>query len=312
MEFTEGKCPKCQGKLQIPSDRESIICMYCGKEIAAKAAIESGKEDMKEFNHAAFLKYYETAKMGLPTMVTGIKNGMKDFKKNTYETAFSNYLDQYKQALEAFHHAYIISEEKETLLQDVAKLIISESVEEVKALPKERQKEQKIMDANMILVVYVIPAILEMSGESFDLLADQVLIEWKKEFPKTNLRKSTYENIAGGFRKKLCYITTAVCDQTGKPDDCHELNVLRSYRDEYLLKDEMGKQLVEEYYDIAPTIVKRISMRSNAKEIYTKILNKYITPCIFLIEQNELEKSKDLYQEMVRNLQAEFVLSYIQ
>ena len=33
MMFKEGTCPKCHEKIQVPEDREQIICMFCGEEI---------------------------------------------------------------------------------------------------------------------------------------------------------------------------------------------------------------------------------------------------------------------------------------
>ena len=39
MEFLKGVCPHCKGELQIPQDRDRIICMYCGKELSVKDAL---------------------------------------------------------------------------------------------------------------------------------------------------------------------------------------------------------------------------------------------------------------------------------
>ncbi len=49
MEFIKGVCPYCKGELQIPEDRESVICMYCGKELSVKDAMEdfTGQERIK-------------------------------------------------------------------------------------------------------------------------------------------------------------------------------------------------------------------------------------------------------------------------
>ena len=47
MEFITGKCPKCNGELPIPENRESIICMYCGEEIETRQAMSSSKEPVE-------------------------------------------------------------------------------------------------------------------------------------------------------------------------------------------------------------------------------------------------------------------------
>ena len=78
-----------------------------------------------------------------------------------------------------------------------------------------------------------------------------------------------------GLKKEFyCYITTAVCKSLNKPDDCYELNLLREYRDQYLMGTKDG-EICKEYYNIAPTIVKRIDRSPDASEIYADIWEKY-------------------------------------
>ena len=40
MELKAAICPYCSGDLKIPEDRKNIMCMYCGKQIIVKEAIE--------------------------------------------------------------------------------------------------------------------------------------------------------------------------------------------------------------------------------------------------------------------------------
>jgi hypothetical protein len=42
MKFLPGTCPQCNGPLQLPTDRESVKCMYCGADIAVSDAIDPG------------------------------------------------------------------------------------------------------------------------------------------------------------------------------------------------------------------------------------------------------------------------------
>ena len=65
----------------------------------------------------------------------------------------------------------------------------------------------------------------------------------------------------------------------------------------------------DRYYNIAPTIVKRIDKRDDAKEIYNRIWTDYLTPCIHLIEENEKEACKEVYSDMVRSLQKKYIYS---
>ena len=116
---------------------------------------------------------------------------------------------------------------------------------------------QKLMDYNMILVVYLFPALLKQNQRSGEAFAKALLQEWKQAFPKTNLHLASYEEIAEGFRQRFCYITTAVCQSLNKGDNCEELVLLRGYRDGYLMGLPGGQRVIQEYYDVAPTIVKQ-------------------------------------------------------
>ena len=68
------------------------------------------------------------------------------------------------------------------------------------------------------------------------LALHEVIGAWKEAFPKSALQATSFEEIEQGFRKKFCYITSAVCETFGKPDDCYELTLLRNYRDTSLCR----------------------------------------------------------------------------
>ena len=132
--------------------------------------------------------------------------------------------------------------------------------------------------------------------------ADKVL-EYLHSSTKEKINSTTYRsgNSSG------CFITTAVCDSFGKPDDCWELMLLRSFRDTYLAKTADGVQLIKEYYRIAPEIVNQINMRPQREYIYLDIWNGYLSPCIDAIEGNEYEKCRRIYITMVEKLKEDFL-----
>jgi hypothetical protein len=125
--------------------------------------------------------------------------------------------------------------------------------------------------------------------------------------PSGRIGLSSIEEINGGFRKGLCYITTAVCNSLDKEDECFELNTLRKYRDEYLLSTIDGEKIVNGYYNIAPTIVNRINKSKDSNEIYQEIWSTYISPCITLISDNKNEECKELYSKMVTDLEIKYM-----
>jgi DNA-directed RNA polymerase subunit RPC12/RpoP len=39
MSFKAAKCPNCAGDIQVPDDRDTVKCMYCGSDIVVREAI---------------------------------------------------------------------------------------------------------------------------------------------------------------------------------------------------------------------------------------------------------------------------------
>jgi uncharacterized protein len=105
-----------------------------------------------------------------------------------------------------------------------------------------------------------------------------------------------------GKKSGGCYITTAVCNYYGKPDDCYELGQFRKFRDEWLTFQEDGQKLIDEYYSKAPEVVNKIEDREDKDVIYADINSNYLVPCLNLIEQHQYEACKNLYVEMVSKL----------
>jgi len=104
-----------------------------------------------------------------------------------------------------------------------------------------------------------------------------------------------------------CYITTAVCLSLGKGDNCYELNTFRWFRDKWLVHQPDGKKLIEEYYETAPLIVNLINKRKDYKDIYFCLWEKYLNPCLELLEKKDFMEVKRIYIEMVENLKKQFL-----
>lgn len=100
-----------------------------------------------------------------------------------------------------------------------------------------------------------------------------------------------------------CFITTAVCDYLGKPDDCQELMDFRRFRDSWLRHQPGGEALVREYYETAPELVRRMHASDAYADICTEIWRDYLLPCQKMIHEDRLEDCRDHYVAMVRHLQ---------
>lgn len=104
-----------------------------------------------------------------------------------------------------------------------------------------------------------------------------------------------------------CYITTAVCNSFNKPDNCYELTMFRKFRDTYLKESDNGNELIQEYYNTAPQIVKAIDRLENSREIYIDIWNTYLKQCLDDMEHQMMESCKRLYIKMVYELKNRFI-----
>lgn len=254
-----------------------------------------------------YLKLIDSLKCELPDLLlAGVENPLDGFQKKEYEKTFLNYIEMYKQTMRDLEDAYIYSGEKEELLHSLAESVVSSVQKNLDKETKKRRRTRKLMDINMILVVYFCPALLKTNPHSGEVFAKVLIAEWKKAFPRTNLHVSSYEEIEAGFKQSYCYITTAVCQTLGKSDDCEELTLLRDYRDGYLMRLSDGKAVIREYYDVSPTIVKHINRMKEAGNIYKDIYEQYLKRCIALIRRGHNEECRKVYTKMVYDLEEKY------
>lgn len=232
---------------------------------------------------------------------------MKKFNKDTYADAFNTYYENYKPLFDSIEKGFREADDRDSYIRDLAASFVSRAVSEEKSIEKKSDREHFTIDHNSVLAVYVLPALLETRSDGLKTLADEIVKQWNEAFTRYTISPGTFAEIDGGFKRKLCYITTAVCESLGKSDDCYELRTLRDYRDNYLLSNEDGVKVVDTYYNIAPTIVNRIDKSKDSGNIYRNIFDEYINPCIGLIEDGKLDECEELYSEMVYSLKDRFM-----
>lgn len=246
-----------------------------------------------------------TILMGLCSSFDNKETLVSGFNKKNYEPMFREVERQQEENFQIIEKIYS-QDTSGTLLSEIAQSFVNIIAGQVEQAPSKRKKEAYFTDYNFVLAVYLIPAMVEKETEAGEAMAEAILKHWKKAFPKAQTKISTFEKINGGFKQKYCFITTAVCEYLGKPDDCYELTTFREFRDGYLMNTPGGKELVQEYYNIAPTIVKKIQRQQDKEQCYHEILNQYLQPCLTLIEEGENQKCKDYYIEMVQELKKKY------
>lgn len=238
-------------------------------------------------------------------------NEVDKFKRNTYDDIFfegmRNHEVLFKDLLKLIENTP--DESKDAVIEDFASVLPNYAKPIIDKQDK-KQKHKMEMNCNLNMAIYIIPAITYSKNANLEKLANRTVELWnEKKVTSLTLKYSTYDDIDKGFKKKLCYITTAVCQHQNKPDDCYELTTLRGYRDQYLMQSETGREIVNEYYNIAPGLVMMINMQENTDQIYQNIYEEYLIPCIHYIEKQRNEECCELYMQMVNNLKKTYLYS---
>ncbi len=243
--------------------------------------------------------YYTIAITGMSTLLDCCGGDvMHYFNKNSYVDSFRTMYQKYVYLFDAVETGYRIVIDKDQYLANMANALTDDAAARLDHCRGRSKRDQLQIDLNMTMTVFVMPMIVEFRGDSSGPLNDKLITSWKEKFPKSALQASDYQTIEAGFHRKWCYITTAACETLGLPDDCYELNLLRSYRDTFLRESPDGDALIGEYYDLAPSIVKHIGQQPNARDIYRSIWEKWLQPCVAMIENGELEECREHYKDM--------------
>ena len=305
-EFILGKCPKCMQELKVPASLAEFSCMYCGARLAQADLLTDAEAAPAALDETAFSAALE----GLSGCIRNYRGYHKRVTKTDYEPAFAEY--------EAGCHAMVRrldagvaglpAPERTAKLRAAAGRMIDDLAVDWAA----RKGSRFLFDEDKYVVaLFFVPMVLRQELPSGREFADTLQAVWVERYPKSPFYVGDYETLAGGFRKKkflgLCFITTAVCEAEGKPDDCAELTAFRAFRDGYLKAQPDGEALIEEYYRIAPTIVMCIDVCGDRAERYAAIREQYLQPCYDALQAGDLAGCKTKYVRMVRDLEREYL-----
>lgn len=230
-----------------------------------------------------------------------------EFNKKTYEQMFKDQYEEFSPLMAEIADMCENAQDPKQAVEEAAG-VIPQRMQEILAGEKTKRKKDAVrMKYNLGMVAFVIPIFRYGRRPALELVVDRMIELWNDNDSGMDIGKSTFEEIQGGFKSHLCYITTAVCESLGKPDDCYELNLLREYRDGYLAESKGGADVIHEYYNVAPTIVKRIGRRENADDIYRGIWEEYLHRCVELIEEDKQEECREVYTNMVYELEEKYL-----
>lgn len=240
---------------------------------------------------------------------------ISEFNRDTYAESFQRYLEDNA----AVWNMISATKTEGMPLQEQIGMQTAESLvrcarDKIDAVKGRTKKERLQYNLNLYMVSFILPAIAawqERSGiqeEETRSLTDAICSRWQEAFG-IHIQASDFASIQAGFRQKLCFVTTAVCCGLNKTQNCKEITLMKRFRDGYFTKDAEGKRLIQEYYDIAPTIVKRIAKEKNSDKKYLYLWNNYIGKCVDHIEKGQNEQCSELYKAMMAELKEEYMVT---
>jgi ribosomal protein S27E len=312
-EFLTGKCPKCGEELKVPANLEQFSCLYCGARLtpadltqapAAPEPLDLGEAEAS----------YQAALARLAECVTRYPGYNRKITKTEFEPAFAAYqagcqpiFEQLSRGIEP------LAEGQSEKIAAAAERMLDDLEAAWQASPKWKSKMNQagiMEDDKIIIAIFTVPLVRYLKLPISEEFAVQLQKKWVERHPKSPFYLGDYESISGGFRKKflgLCFITTAVCEEQGLPDDCAELTAFRAFRDGYLRACPDGEALIREYYDIAPGIVSCLNVCGDRHENYAAIRENYLDACYRDLQAGRLEACKTRYTAMVRELERRYL-----
>lgn len=303
LDFWTGSCPKCGEALQIPASLKQFSCMYCGARLTPSELVtEQAADAAVPVDGEPYAAHYREHILSTVAGRAGLERALN---RNDYAPAFERYSQEiseiFRQLDQAVAAGALTAEDAATEFLDQL---------EKRWAGSGRRRSAVLEQDKFIIAIFLVPVVRKLALPVSETYCQSLRNQWCRRYPKSPFTLGDYDGIMNGFRKKylgLCFITTAVCLEEGKPDDCPELTAFRSFRDGYLRSCPDGPALIEEYYRIAPAIAARIALSAGHAERYAALRRDYLAPCYADIQAGRLAQCKDRYVAMVRALEKEYL-----
>jgi len=114
-------------------------------------------------------------------------------------------------------------------------------------------------------------------------------------------------NVPTEKKSKGCYLTTACVEAMLLPDDCHELQTLRNFRDGYVSKTPAGREHIQEYYHLAPGIIDAVNATGNGPGIFMNLYSE-ICEIVSLIDNNKPAEAYQSYCDLTLMLKKKYLI----
>lgn len=306
-EFVTGKCKMCGEELRVPASLQKFSCMYCGAKLTQDDLVAELPPAQPTGNLAVLMENFTTH---MADCVIRYPDLRAKITRKEYDEAFERYERECRGVFDDLDAAVRMEPAHRDEFLDKAITCFLDQMDAYWAQHRGKKNPRILMeDDKMTVAIFLVPMVghlnLSISGD----FCQRLQKAWMERYPKNPFYVGDYETISKGFRKKfkLCFITTAVCEELGKPDDCEELTAFRAFRDGYLMSCPDGPALIEEYYNIAPGIVTCINLCGDRVQRYQKIRDRYLGRCYEDLRSGRPEDCKKRYIRMVRDLERTYL-----
>ncbi|MEI3130320.1 MAG: hypothetical protein V8S89_05780 [Oscillospiraceae bacterium] len=233
-----GYCPKCGKELQIPGELPRFACMYCATKLTQAQLLADAPAPMPAVEGDAAEEFAAFSALVL-ACVTNFPDSYKKVTRSEFSKYSDTYLDACRPAFDHLDQCARIEPDRRTKWAELGAEDLMHQLNDWFAAQKgwnSRARQARIVDnAKFTIALFLVPMLSRGNWTISRPFAKRLHTLWMARYPKSPFTLASYDDLVSGFRKRwLCFITTAVCEAEGKPDDCAELTAFRRFRDGWL------------------------------------------------------------------------------
>ena len=296
-----GFCPNCGKALEIPDGLEEFSCLYCGERMQLSQLLKEAAAGTDAAED------YDIFRQGALRAAVDYPKSMDNMSKPLFFDYFEKYYAGCSAAFEALDRCARAGDtDRDALAQEAASWLMEQVDEWFRNQKgwKLRPRRSELRDrAKFTIAIFLVPTACRAAPAIGRQFSERLREQWMAKFPESPFELTTYEELVAGFKKTpFCFVTTAVCEFMGRPDDCAMLTDFRAFRDGYLRSRPGGEAEILEYYDIAPGIVIRIDHCEDRAKIYPALYRRYLAPCHEALKAGDDARCHSIYRDMMREL----------
>ena len=110
-------------------------------------------------------------------------------------------------------------------------------------------------------------------------------------------------------RRRTCYVTAACLEARGlaEANECYEVCLLRLFRNEYIAKLADGSQVISDYRQKAPRILRAVGSLEDPRDAYLYIHERWLVRGLGFVANGGWDEAYAVYREMQSVLEDELL-----